>query len=198
MKQTTVTFPAEFDTLDIAQAHYLFWSEHHTGQFSEGYAKLCQAERLIRPGMMGIRWETLCENAQNIYRNLCEREGVPCPYETITSRLEDSCLDASDDCILAIVERFDNDPECLIDFEHSDWVNIAEPYTRDLLNRWRTDQASIQYWFDQYCEAIGATSTLEALEGQTIDDPNDMATAMVNLAMSYCATELLRVCFPDR
>jgi hypothetical protein len=192
------TVTAEFDTYDIAEAHYLFWSEHHTGQFSEGYRKLCQAQKIIRPGVVGIRWETMSENAQNVYRNLCDRHSETCTYDTISGKLEDSWIDKDDDCVAAIIAWADDEPDSLLSFENGDWVNIAECYTRDLLKRWDEDEKSIRNWFDQYVEAIGATSTLEALEGQAIEDPDDMATTMVNMAMTYCAGEILRTCFPDR
>jgi hypothetical protein len=192
------TITAQFDTYDIAEAHYLFWSEYHTGQFSDGYAKLCQAQRIIKPGMMGIRWETMCENAKDIYRNLCDRYSETCTYDTIEGKLEDSWIDKDDDCVAALIKWADNDPESLLSFETSDWANVAESYTYKLLERWESDQRSIKYWFDAYCEAIGATSTLEALEGQTVEDPEDMAAATVNMAMTYCASEILRECFPDR
>ncbi|WP_143593529.1 hypothetical protein [Synechococcus sp. 1G10] len=97
-----------------------------------------------------------------------------------------------------IIERFDDCPESLQDFDHSDWVNLAECYTRDLLARWGRQEDSIRALFDAYCEAIGCTSTLEALEGQTIDDPDDFTAAYVNLAMSWGAQELCREIYPDR
>lgn len=97
-----------------------------------------------------------------------------------------------------IIERFDDCPESLQDFDRSDWVNLAECYTRDLLRRWDQQEDSIKALFDDYCEAIGATSTLEALEGQTIEDPDDMAAAMVNVAMTHGARLLLDELWPDR
>ena len=102
------------------------------------------------------------------------------------------------EAISDIIERFDDCPESLHDFDHSDLVNMAECYTRDLLNRWHDQENSIRALFDSYCEAIGATSTLEALEGQTIDDPDDFTAAYVNLAMTWGAQELCREIYPDR
>lgn len=97
-----------------------------------------------------------------------------------------------------IIDRFDDCPEALQDFDRSDWVNLCECYTRDLLRRWEQQTDDIRALFEDYCEAIGATSTLEALEGQTIEDPDDMAAAMVNLAMTWGAMELARELWPDR
>ena len=96
-----------------------------------------------------------------------------------------------------IVERYDDEPESIKDYGHSDWVNLDECYTRDLINRYDQQEYEIKQLFNDYCEAIGATSTLEALEGYTIDDPDDMKAAMVNLAMTHGARELLRMAYPE-
>jgi hypothetical protein len=90
-----------------------------------------------------------------------------------------------------IIDRFDDCPEALQDFDRSDWVNMAECYNRDLLNRWDQQEDDIKALFNDYCEAVGYTSTLEVLEGETIEDPDDMAMAMVNHAMTYAARMLL-------
>ncbi|MBC1264324.1 hypothetical protein FPZ61_09155 [Synechococcus sp. BSA11S] len=105
---------------------------------------------------------------------------------------------SQNDAIDDIIERFDDCPESLQDFDHSDWVNLAECYTRDLLRRWDQQESDIRELFDDYCEAIGCTSALEALEGQTIEDPDDMAAAYVNLAMTWGARLLLDEINPDR
>jgi len=101
------------------------------------------------------------------------------------------------DCIEYIIERFDDCPEALQDFYRSDWVNICEPYTYQLLDRYSSQEQGIKALFNSYCEAIGATSTLEALEGETIEDPEDMMAAMVNRAMSWGAVELCREVYPE-
>ena len=100
---------------------------------------------------------------------------------------------SSNEAIDDIIDRFDDCPESLIDFDHSDWVNMAECYCRDLLNRWNQQEDSIRALFNDYCEAIGYTSTLQAMEGESIEDPDDlaMAMAMVNHAMTYGARMLL-------
>lgn len=104
----------------------------------------------------------------------------------------------NNDAVADLIERFDDDPEALQNFETSDWVNLTECYTRDLLKRWKNQRDDIWALFEAYVEAIGATSTLEALEGETIEDPEDMAAAIVNRAMTYAALELLREINPDR
>ena len=106
--------------------------------------------------------------------------------------------DLQNESVSDLIERFDDDPEALRNFEISDWVNLAECYTHDLLKRWENQRDSIWALFEAYVEAIGATSTLEALEGETIEDPEDMTAAIVNRAMSWAALELLREINPER
>ncbi len=91
------------------------------------------------------------------------------------------------DCIEDIIDRFEDCPEAVRDLDHSDWLNTCECYTHQLIQRWEQQRESVRALFDEYCEAVGATSTLEALEGETIDDPEDLAAAMVNAAMTWGA-----------
>ena len=95
---------------------------------------------------------------------------------------------------LDIIERFDDSPKSLINFEFSDWVNLAECYTFDLLQRWNQQEEDIRALWDGYVDAIGATSTMEALEGvsDSFEDGDDMTTAIVNLSMSWACLELLQ------
>jgi len=106
--------------------------------------------------------------------------GSACKSEATWSDSQNSCIDD-------ILDRFDDCPESLRDFDRSDWVNLAECYTYNLLDRWDKQREDIKALFDDYCSAIGATSTLEALEGETIEDPEDMAAAIVNHAMTWAA-----------
>ena len=82
----------------------------------------------------------------------------------------------------------------LIDFERSDWVNLCEPYTSDLLARWQNDERDVMEMWVSYCEAIGATSSIQALEGECDRwaDGDDMNCAIVNHSMTWAAGELLR------
>ena len=103
-------------------------------------------------------------------------------------------------CIEDIIDRFDDCPEALKDFDCSDWVNLCECYTSDLLRRWDHQEAGIKALFDDYCEAIGATSTLQALEGEcdSFEDGDDMNAAIVNHAMTWGARMLLDEIYPNR
>ena len=104
------------------------------------------------------------------------------------------------DCIDDIIERFDDCPEGLQDFDRSDWVNLCECYTYQLLDRWNKQEQSVMALFNGYCEAIGATSTLQALEGQadSFEDGDDMNAAIVNHAMTWAAHQLADEIYPDR
>ena len=97
-------------------------------------------------------------------------------------------------CITELIERFDDCPDALFDFERSDWINLAEPYTYDLIQRWNQHEPCVKALWDSYVEAIGATSTMEALEGvcDGFEDGDDMNVAIVNLAMTWGALDLLR------
>ena len=104
------------------------------------------------------------------------------------------------DCIDDIIERFDDCPEGLQDFDQSDWVNLCECYTYQLLDRWNKQEQSVMALFNDYCEAIGATSTLQALEGEAdgFEDGDDMNAAIVNHAMTWAAHQLADEIYPDR
>jgi len=104
------------------------------------------------------------------------------------------------DCIDDIIERFDDCPEGLQDFDRSDWVNLCECYTHQLLDRWNKQEESVMALFNDYCDAIGATSTIHALEGEAdgFGDGDDMNAAIVNHAMTWAARQLADEIYPDR
>lgn len=101
------------------------------------------------------------------------------------------------EAVADLISRYDDEPDGLQNYETSDWVNLDECYTSDLLKRWETQRADIWALFESYVDAIGATSTLEALEGDPLEDPEDMTAAIVNRAMTWAALELLREINPD-
>jgi len=106
---------------------------------------------------------------------------------TDSDRLQNDCMDD-------IIERFDDCPEALFDFERSDWVNMAECYTFALLQRWNQQEDSVRALWNGYVDAIGASSTIHALEGvcDGFEDGDDMNAAIVNLAMTWGCLELLQ------
>ena len=109
-------------------------------------------------------------------------------------------VDADNPCIEDIIDQFDDYPEGLQDFDDSDWVNLCECYTSKLLQRWNQQEDHIRSLFNDYCEAIGATSTLQALEGEcdSFENGDDMNAAIVNHAMTWGARLLLDELYPDR
>ena len=180
---------ATFDRFDIKEAHFLFWSEHHHGIASEGYAKLCKALSNFSPSPL-LCWESLSDNAKDIYRNLCERESEQCEYDSLKYLLEKNDWDTDDDCVSWFVDRYNDCKEDLCNYDRSDFVNNDMCYTRDLLNFYRNNEESVLSWCDQLCDAYGYTSRLQLLEGQTVEDPDDFATGLVNAAMTYLGSEL--------
>ena len=101
---------------------------------------------------------------------------------------------STNSCIDDIIDRYDDCPEALLDFDRSDWVNMAECYTHQSLERWNKQEQDVMALFNEYCEAIGATSTIQALEGicDGFYDGDDMNAASVNIAMTWGSTELQR------
>lgn len=177
---------ATFDRFDIVSAHHLFWSEYHSGQGSDGYAKLSQISRMrFDPGALFTSWKSLSDNAKDIYRNLCERESEQCEYDTLKYIIDEAFDWVNDSCVEWFIDRYNDNPEDLCNYETSDFVNIDMCYTKDLLNFYECNWDCVLHWVDEACGAYGYTSRLQLVEGQTIEDPDDFATALVNAGMSY-------------
>ena len=62
-----------FNRFDVAEAWHLYWSLHHSGQWSAGYRDLCRAARLVQNP--AERFEDLSENGRSVYRQLVLRDG---------------------------------------------------------------------------------------------------------------------------
>ena len=73
-------------------------------------------------------------------------------------------LGESNSCFFDVIERFEDCPEGLVDFNQSDWMNLCEPYNYQLLDRWETKRDDILEMFEEFKFAFGYSSTLEALE----------------------------------
>lgn len=183
--------PATFDRFDIVSAHYLFWSEYHSGQGSDGYSRLSRISRMrFDPGALFTGWKSLSDNAKDIYRNLCERESEQCEYDTLKYIIDEAFDWINDSCVEWFIERYNDNPEDLCNYDHSDFVNIDMCYTKDLLNFYECNEDCVLHWVDEACGAYGYTSRLQLVEGQTIEDPDDFATALVNAGMSYLGMTL--------
>ena len=76
---------------------------------------------------------------------------------------------------------------------------MCECYTYQALERWNTQEESVMALFNDYCEAIGATSTIQALEGECdgFEDGDDMNAAIVNHAMTWGAFQLAMEIYPN-
>jgi hypothetical protein len=188
------TYPATFDRFDIVSAHHLFWSEHHSGMGSEGYTKLSKISAMrFDPAALFTGWDSLSENAKNIYRNLCESEMEQCEYDTLRYIINEKFDFIKDGCVEYFIDRYDACPTDLCNYETSDFVNTDMCYTKDLLNFYECNEDCVLHWVDEACGAYGYTSRLQLLEGQTIEDPDDFATALVNAGMSYLGSILWQV-----
>jgi hypothetical protein len=188
-----MTLAIPVDRFDYVAGSWLFWSENHSGQGSEGYARLSRYQ--FNPGACFTGWQSLSETARDVYRAWCERESVDCEYDTIKYVLGQHGWDVENPngCLEYFLESYGDDninESGLCNYDRSDFVNCDMPYTRDLINFYNDNSSDILDLVDEYCEAIGVTSRLEALEGQTIEDPDDLAAALVNCGMTYLAGQL--------
>ena len=189
-----MTLSIGIDRFDYVAGSWLFWSENHSGQASEGYARLSRYQ--FNPGACFSGWQSLTEEARNIYRAWCKRESVDCEYDTVRYILGEHGWDVEnpDGCLEYFLDSYGDDninETGLINYQQSDFVNLDMCYTHDLIRFYKDCSAAVLDLVDEYCEAIGATSRLHALEGQTIEDPDDLATALVNCGMTYLGGQLL-------
>ncbi len=68
-----------WDRFDIVEAHYWWCADHHEGQWSATYARLCRIGRYFTPGALSSGPTT--ENSEVIYNNLCQYDG--CDHEPL-------------------------------------------------------------------------------------------------------------------
>lgn len=184
------------DRFSYCEGTALFWSEYHSGQNSRGYSIMSRILAKYSPGPGGMQWENMDEDARDVYRAWCKKEGQKCDYDTVKWALENSQdFDLDDDCISYFVERYGDElieETSLVNYEQSDFVNLDMCYIRDLLEFYQRNEDSVLHWADQYCDACGYSSRLHLLEGQTIETPDDFAIGLVNAAMTYLGGQLLQ------
>lgn len=65
-----------FDRFDIVEAHYAFYSDWHSGQFSDFYARLSRISDYFSPGAMFNGYDSLSENGKIIYDDLIQKYGL--------------------------------------------------------------------------------------------------------------------------
>ena len=189
------------DRFAYCEGTYEFWAEHHGGQNSKGYSILSKILSRFSPGPLHKGWESMGEDARDVYRAWCRKEGETCTYDHLRYLLEDKGFDFDDPCVSYLLDRYGDETledTGLVNYDHSDFVNNDMCYTRDLLRFYDDNELELCHWFSEMCNAYGYTSTLEALEGQTIEDPNDMKVAMVNGAITFLARQMLDTVSPDR
>ena len=102
-------------------------------------------------------------------------------------------LGESNSCFFDVIERFEDCPEGLVDFNQSDWMNLCEPYNYQLLDRWEQNRDAIIELFEEFKQANCYGSTLEAVEDSIVDSPEDLAIAITNASMTYAAQVLYDV-----
>lgn len=181
------------DRYDYCAGTYAFCAEHHAGQSSDLYARLCRIGQWFKPGAgWSDRWEDLSEAAQDVYRAWCKREDVLCDYDTVPYLLVNNHgADDNDDCTEWFLDWCSGETleeSGLVNFDRSDFVNIAMPYTKDLIRFYDMYEESLLGWFDQWQECMclgGCRMDALAQVDTTVDDPDDFKTAIVNTAMSY-------------
>ena len=98
-----------------------------------------------------------------------------------------------DACVEWFVERYEDNFDDLCNYETSDFVNLDMCYTYDLLKFYERNRDDVLYWVDDFCDCVGYTSRLQAVEGDFIEDPEDFSTALVNCAMSHLARTLFSI-----
>ena len=173
---------------------YLFWSENECGQFSRGYEILSRITRTFRPSALNVGWNSLDEIAKDVYRAWCNKESIPCEYDTVAYILADH-FDSDDSCVDYFLDRYSNETiedNSLCNYNQSDFVNLDMCYTRDLIEFYNRNETEVLAWVDLACEAYGYTSRLHLLEGETIETPDDFAAGLVNAGMTYLGREMLR------
>ena len=184
------------DRFDYVSGAWLFWSENHAGQSSEGYQRLSSYR--FNPGPQWAGWNSLSELARNVYRAWCKRESVACVYDSARHLIESAAtFELDDPCVEYFLDDCGSDylnNTSLINLDRSDFVNAYMPYTRDLLNFYDWNEDAILYWLDQACHGYGYTSRLQLVEAETIETPDQLKTAYVNAAMTYLGRELLTAC----
>ena len=188
-----VTSRLKCDRFDYIQAAYLFWSENHCGQFSEGYIRTCNYTEKYKfsPSLL-FGYSCLSDDGRTIYDLLCKKEKIANPYDTLKWILEsnDSPFDVEDSCVEYFLDHYNEDYTSLQDFSRSDFVNLCMCYTKDLLVFYDQNENEILSLIDELCDALGYNSRMQLLESENIETPDDMKTSFVNHAMTYLGGEI--------
>ena len=61
-----------FNRFDIVEAHFAFYTDNWSGQFSDFYIRACRIRDYFNPGPCFEGYESLSDNGKAIYDNLVE------------------------------------------------------------------------------------------------------------------------------
>ena len=171
----------------LYEGTYQFWSEHHSGQFSRGYAILCRALRNFNPGLMHDGWESMDEESRDVYRSWCEKERETCEYDCLEYIVREEYPRGESDLVDYFLDHYgDETPQDsgLQNYERSDFVNLNMCYTRDLIRFYEQNETELEDKLNDLISDYGCTSLLEFMAGETIESVSDLQTAIVNRVMS--------------
>jgi len=59
-----------YDKFDIIEAHYAFYVDYHSGQWSDFYARQCKIRKYFTPSKVWRGYESLTDNGKDIYNQL--------------------------------------------------------------------------------------------------------------------------------
>ncbi len=59
-----------YDKFDIIEAHYDFYVDYHSGQWSDFYARQCKIRKYFTPSKVWRGYESLTDNGKDIYNQL--------------------------------------------------------------------------------------------------------------------------------
>ncbi len=66
------------DIIEKCEAYYMYYSQHHFGQWCPLYAKLCTLTRVFKPRRSLNNEDDLSEESRELYEQLIERHaGLP-------------------------------------------------------------------------------------------------------------------------
>lgn len=102
-------------------------------------------------------------------------------------------FDLNNPCVDYLLCRYgEGDPSetGLINYDHSDFVNLDMCYTLDLVRFYDSNKPEVLDLVDQAIEEYGYNSRLEMC-GYSFQTPEDFKGALVNAAMTYLARSIL-------
>ena len=59
-----------YNKFDIIEAHYAFYTDYHSGQWSDFYTRQCKIRKYFTPSISWEGYESLTDNGKDIYDQL--------------------------------------------------------------------------------------------------------------------------------